>query len=57
MIADAGFVVEAAAEPTLPAARRAAGVPVGTGASTGPARTDLVRVRRRGAGTDLPPDA
>ncbi len=37
MIADAGFVVEGRAEPTLPAARH-----------------DLVTVRRRGAGTDLP---
>lgn len=37
MIADAGFVVEGQAEPTLPAARH-----------------DLVTVRRRGAGTDLP---
>jgi biotin synthase len=37
MIADAGFVVEGAEEPTLPQHRR-----------------DLVRVRRRGAGTALP---
>jgi biotin synthase len=37
MIADAGFVVEGAAEQTLPQARH-----------------DLVTLRRRGAGTDLP---
>jgi biotin synthase len=37
MIADAGFTVEGAAEPTLPEHRR-----------------DLVKVRRRGAGTQLP---
>jgi biotin synthase len=37
MIADAGFTVEGAAEPTLPEHRR-----------------DLIRVRRRGAGTELP---
>ena len=43
MIADAGFVVEGAAEQTLPgAAERAL------------ARHDLVVLRRRGAGTDLP---
>ncbi|MGK5740315.1 biotin synthase BioB [Micromonospora sp. URMC 103] len=57
MISDAGFVVEAAGEPTLPAARSAAGLPVGTAAEVAPARTDLVRLRRRGAGTDLPPNA
>ncbi|WP_203917578.1 biotin synthase BioB [Rugosimonospora africana] len=57
MIADAGFVVESAEESTLPAARRAAGVPVGVGPSAAPVRADLVRVRRRGAGTDLPPNA
>ena len=37
MIADAGFIVEGAAEPTLPEQRR-----------------DLIKVRRRGAGTSLP---
>ncbi len=37
MIADAGFTVEGAAEPTLPEHRR-----------------DLVKVRRRGPGTELP---
>jgi biotin synthase len=37
MIADAGFTVEGAAEPTLPEHRR-----------------DLIKVRRRGAGTSLP---
>jgi biotin synthase len=40
MIADAGFTVEGAEEPTLP-----------------PHRRDLVRVRRRGAGTALPGNA
>ncbi len=40
MIADAGFVVEGAAEQTLPEHRR-----------------ELVKVRQRGAGTDLPPNA
>jgi biotin synthase len=37
MIADAGFTVEGAQEPTLPAARH-----------------DMVEIRRRGAGTELP---
>src|SRR6201996_6738759 len=37
MIADAGFTVEGAAEPTLPEHRR-----------------DLIKVRKRGAGTELP---
>ncbi|MGP3966277.1 biotin synthase BioB [Streptomyces sp. 6N223] len=40
MIADAGFEVEGAGTPTLPAHR-----------------ADLVAVRRRGAGTELPPNA
>ncbi|MEV4202363.1 biotin synthase BioB [Micromonospora globbae] len=40
MIADAGYVVEGAGEPTLPAHRR-----------------DLVRLRRRGAGTPIAPNA
>jgi biotin synthase len=40
MIADAGFAVEGAEEPTLP-----------------PHRRDLVRIRRRGAGTALPGNA
>ena len=40
MIADAGFTVEGARQPTLPEHRR-----------------DLVRVRRRGAGTSLPANA
>ncbi|RJO73614.1 biotin synthase BioB [Nocardia panacis] len=40
LIADAGFVIEGADEPTLPAARH-----------------DLVTVRRRGAGTELPANA
>jgi biotin synthase len=40
MIADAGFTVEGAEQPTLPQHRR-----------------DLVRVRRRGAGTAVPGNA
>jgi biotin synthase len=40
MIADAGFTVEGAAEPSLPEHRR-----------------DLVRIRRRGAGTTIPANA
>ncbi|MFI9504475.1 biotin synthase BioB [Nocardia sp. NPDC052566] len=40
MITDAGFTIEGAAEPTLPAARH-----------------DLVAIRRRGAGTELPANA
>ncbi|MEU8984804.1 biotin synthase BioB, partial [Streptomyces sp. NPDC058251] len=46
MIADAGFEVEGAGEVTLPEHR----APAGT-------RTDLVAVRRRGAGTELAPNA
>ncbi|MDF5753239.1 biotin synthase BioB [Spongiactinospora sp. TRM90649] len=65
MIADAGFEVEDSGTTTLPEHR--GGAPAadaveeeaedtaGTGV-TG-ARTDLVVVRRRGAGTDLPPNA
>ncbi|GGT08632.1 biotin synthase [Streptomyces griseoviridis] len=50
MIADAGFEVEGAGEVTLPEHR--------TGDIAAPApRTDLVAVRRRGAGTDLAPNA
>ncbi|GAB7029438.1 biotin synthase BioB [Streptomyces sp. NPDC021749] len=70
MIADAGFEVEGTDTTTLPEHRRpcgeqAAGTP-GTDAEapagTVPApsdetRRDLVSVRRRGAGTDLPPNA
>jgi biotin synthase len=33
------------------------GIPAGAAAGVGAARTDLVAVRRRGAGTDLPPNA
>ncbi|MEU1629301.1 biotin synthase BioB [Streptomyces sp. NPDC020096] len=69
MIADAGFEVEGAETTTLPEHRRgAAGCgshetacapcadePVAAPAAA--ARTDLVSVRRRGAGTDLPPNA
>jgi biotin synthase len=71
MIADAGFVVEGADETTLPehragggcgsacasgsertAANEEAGAP-----AVGVLRSDLVAVRRRGAGTDLAPNA
>jgi biotin synthase len=72
MIADAGFEVEGAGTVTLPAHRAggACGTQDGCGGGScgsheedGPAqaapaaRTDLVAVRRRGAGTDLPPNA
>ncbi|MCG5215307.1 biotin synthase BioB [Streptosporangium sp. KLBMP 9127] len=72
MIADAGFEVEGADTTTLPEHRNppnATGSPEHPGdtnntrdtADTDPvppaARTDLVTVRRRGAGTDLPPNA
>ncbi len=63
MIADAGFVVEGTETTTLPAHRRGlAGEeaePTGEAGETAAAasRTDLVAVRRRGAGTDLPPNA
>ncbi|MFC5723427.1 biotin synthase BioB [Streptomyces gamaensis] len=70
MIADAGFEVEGTGTTTLPA-HRAAGAGTGCGSACGDApeeaahaaeadgraRTDLVAVRRRGAGTDLPPNA
>ncbi|MBW1598091.1 biotin synthase BioB [Streptomyces sp. JJ38] len=49
---DAGAEPEAAAAETVPA-----GVTAGEEAEAGVARTDLVAVRRRGAGTDLPPNA
>jgi biotin synthase len=48
MIADAGFEVEQAGEPTLPEHRRSAGADAHAG---------LVSLRRRGAGTALPPNA
>ncbi|MFF0310810.1 biotin synthase BioB [Streptosporangium sp. NPDC004379] len=74
MIADAGFEVEQAGEPSLPEHRRtrdgdtapapaadregtAADASTGAAGSPAPARTDLVALRRRGAGTDLPPNA
>jgi biotin synthase len=68
MIADAGFEVEGTGQVTLPEHRVTAGGGCGSheggGAcgsasapQTGEARTDLVAVRRRGAGTDLAPNA
>ncbi|WP_274911901.1 biotin synthase BioB [Streptomyces sp. WZ-12] len=66
MIADAGFEVEGTDTATLPAHRRDAAAadaePAATPEATVPApseetRRDLVAVRRRGAGTDLPPNA
>jgi biotin synthase len=62
MIADAGFEVERLDQRTLPAHRGgAAGVPACAEpthpASTPTARPELVRARRRGAGTDRPPNA
>ncbi|MQY10678.1 Biotin synthase [Streptomyces sp. RB5] len=67
MIADAGFEVEGAGTTTLPAHRAEDGAGCGGGACgpsstdepepAGAARPGLVSVRRRGAGTDLPPNA
>lgn len=71
MIEDAGFEVEGSDTTTLPEHRRpcgdhadteAAAEDTGAPAATVPApsdeaRRDLVSVRRRGAGTDLPPNA
>lgn len=66
MIADAGFVVEGADTTTLPEHRGGGGCASACGpsdsaasaaAETASARTDLVTVRRRGAGTDLAPNA
>ncbi|MFB6606389.1 biotin synthase BioB [Streptomyces noursei] len=67
MIADAGFEVEGADTTTLPAHRRPTedavdAEPEATAEAAVPApaeeaRRDLVAVRRRGAGTDLPPNA
>ncbi|MBH1937977.1 biotin synthase BioB [Streptomyces sp. AV19] len=68
MITDAGFEVEGVETSTLPEHRRGGGCggPCGDAAPAGAAaeadapaaaRTDLVAVRRRGAGTDLPPNA
>ncbi|MFE6026535.1 biotin synthase BioB [Streptomyces niveus] len=68
MIADAGFEVEGAGTTTLPEHRGGGGCASACGPSAGAetasdgaeaasARTDLVTVRRRGAGTDLAPNA
>ncbi|NLU69856.1 biotin synthase BioB [Streptomyces sp. HNM0574] len=70
MIADAGFVVEGTETTTLPGHRRDGSGEAGAGASpeaapvpppgagSGAERSDeLVSVRRRGAGTELPPNA
>ncbi|MFF4951999.1 biotin synthase BioB [Streptomyces chattanoogensis] len=66
MIADAGFEVEGTDTTTLPehrtdAAVQAAPVPAADAAVPAPpseeTRRDLVSVRRRGAGTELPPNA
>ncbi|GAA3978407.1 biotin synthase BioB [Actinomadura viridis] len=72
MIGDAGFEVEGTGTNTLPEHRRGVRASTaddacepGTGASggdrtgrpPGSARADLVAVRRRGTGTDLPPNA
>lgn len=66
MIADAGFEVEEAGRTTLPPHRAAGSAAEDGTAPSGPpadepareaARTDLVAVRRRGAGTELPPNA
>ncbi|MFE3587490.1 biotin synthase BioB [Streptomyces niveus] len=71
MIADAGFEVEGAGTTTLPEHRGGGGCAsacapsdsassesaASAGAGAASARTDLVTVRRRGAGTDLAPNA
>ncbi|MEU5212833.1 biotin synthase BioB [Streptomyces sp. NPDC020742] len=71
MIADAGFEVEGAETTTLPEHRRpgcgghpapsadggTAEEPTAVPAPSDETRRDLVSVRRRGAGTDLPPNA
>lgn len=68
MIADAGFEVEGTDTTTLPGHRSGgcesacgspadADAPVDAGAGATTVRTDLVSVRRRGAGTDLAPNA
>ncbi len=72
MIADAGFEVEGTDQVTLPEHRAAGGCHDGGGCGSDESggvcgsasdarvdepRTDLVAVRRRGAGTDLAPNA
>ncbi|GAA1528682.1 biotin synthase BioB [Streptomyces albidochromogenes] len=68
MIADAGFEVEGSQTTTLPEHRAGGGCASACGEPAAPesegetpeipaARTDLVSVRRRGAGTDLAPNA
>ncbi|MFC8079013.1 biotin synthase BioB [Streptomyces sp. NPDC057307] len=66
MIADAGFEVEGTDTTTLPGHRAGGGCASACGptdsaapaeAEAASARTDLVTVRRRGAGTDLAPNA
>ncbi|MBT2211702.1 MULTISPECIES: biotin synthase BioB [Actinomadura] len=64
MIADAGFEVEGADVPTMPGHRRegsaapeAEAEPVSDAEPAPAGHADLVAVRRRGAGTDLPPNA
>ncbi len=65
MIADAGFEVEGADTTTLPERRGGGGCASACGEPAAEAdapeipaaRTDLVSVRRRGAGTDLAPNA
>lgn len=70
MIADAGFEVENMDTPTLPSHRGRENLTAPAGHHTPPAssaadhtptgpdaHTDLVALRRRGAGTDLPPNA
>ncbi|MFE5840853.1 biotin synthase BioB [Streptomyces niveus] len=67
MIADAGFEVEGAGTTTLPehrggggcasACAPSAGAEAASDGAAASARTDLVTVRRRGAGTDLAPNA
>ena len=56
MIADAGFTVEGTDEKTLHGDRAAAAAG-GDAVPEQAARQDLVSVRRRGTGTDLPPNA
>ncbi|MEU5126029.1 biotin synthase BioB [Streptomyces mobaraensis] len=56
--ADAAGPTEAAGSAEIAGSAKAAAEPAGAAADEpGAARTDLVAVRRRGAGTDLPPNA